>query len=84
MPRNANQTLSALGGFNPKIKTMIQRVIAAMPTLNATKVRGGKSTSATSTKKNEPPQSTESNIKAPHTVRLIDEVIVDVIHKLLK
>jgi hypothetical protein len=55
------------------------KVIAARPTRKATMVNGGKAVTATSTKKKEPPHSTDSVISISHSrapiVRWIEDAM---------
>src|SRR3546814_3757129 len=59
MPKKASQTAPPRGSRRPARYSTGSSTRAASPTRQATMVSGGRSRTATPTKKNEPPQSTE-------------------------
>lgn len=59
--------------------TILHNAMAANPTLRVTMVKGGKSATATPTKKNDPPQRTDNVIDMVHSKTLMEVLMDDVI-----
>lgn len=75
----APHTRGLVGGRNPMTRAMHHNAMAASPTLKATMVNGGRSATATPTKKKDPPHSMDRMISIAHSrapmVVLIDDAI---------
>jgi hypothetical protein len=81
MNSNASQTFGDPGIDSPLSRTITHSTIAASPTRPRTTVNGPKPSSATSTKKNDPPQSTDRETRSSHSRAPMDLAMRAPIHK---
>jgi len=69
--RNAAQTRRSRCNAMPNARRTTSRISAAPATRAATTVKGGNSATANWLKKNDPPQTTDSRIRRPHSTAFI-------------